>query len=111
RQSFPSCCKLDNPFRRGVRPGQLPGNSAAVHDQDTIGHSEDLVNLGRDYHNTGAILREAGDKVVDLRFGAHVNAARRLIEKVETGPNEEPFSEDHFLLISPAQSGYRLFQA
>src|SRR5438132_8726877 len=78
--SSPSCRKLDNAFLGSVHPGQLTRNFSAVHDQDTIGHGEDLVNFGRDYNNTGALSREPPDEVMDLRFGPYIDAARGLIE-------------------------------
>ena len=87
RHSFPSCRKFDNSFLGGVRPGQFTGNSSAVHDQDTIRHAQDFVNLGRDYHNTGALARQTADEVMDFRFGVHIDAARRLIEKIDTRSN------------------------
>src|SRR5207302_8564803 len=89
----------------------LTRNSSPVHDQDTIRHAEDLVNLGRDYHDTGALARETADEVMDFRFGAHIDATRGLIEEIDTRSNQEPFSTDDLLLIPPAQTCYRLVQA
>jgi len=102
---------LDNSILGGFAPHQLTGNSSAVHYQDTIRHPEDLVNLGGDYYNTRALARETADEVMDFRFGAHVDAAGRLIEKVDTRSHAEPFSEDDLLLIPSTQSSHGLVEA
>jgi hypothetical protein len=102
---------LDNSIFGGFAPHQVAGNSSAVHYQDTIRHAEDLVNLGGDYYNTGALACETADEVMDFRFGTHVDAARRLIEKIDTRSHAEPFSEDDLLLIPSTQSSYGLVDA
>ena len=47
-------------------------------------------------------------QVVDLDFGADVDAARRLVEDEDARVAGEPLAEDDLLLVAAAQQPHRL---
>src|SRR5206468_2816826 len=69
---------------------------------------QDLLDLRRHYHHSGAVRREPVDEAMDLHFGAHIDSAGWLIEKVDASSRQQPSPENHFLLIAAAQCGDRL---
>ena len=60
---------------------ELGGDPALPHDEDAIGKSDDLRQLGRDDDDRFALRREAFDQAVDFRLRSDIDAARRLVEQ------------------------------
>src|SRR5918997_256088 len=66
---------------RGFFPIELSGDVSLPHDQDSIRHREDLLQLGRDEQNGLPLLGEVVYETVDLRLGTDVDAPGRLVEE------------------------------
>src|SRR5215210_2706364 len=65
---------------RSFFPFELAGDPAFPHDHDSVGHREDLLQLGRDEQDSFALLGQVVNEAVDLRLGSHVDTPRRLVE-------------------------------
>src|SRR5215211_649114 len=70
-----------DPLLRGLFPLELSGDAALAHDQDPVGHRKDLLQL-TGYEQDGlALSGQVVHEAVDLRLGAHVDTAGRLVEQ------------------------------
>src|SRR5258706_8398036 len=69
-----------HPLLGGSVPVDLGGDAALMHDEDPIGHREDLGQVARDEEDAETGRPELGDDPVDLDLRADVDAAGRLIE-------------------------------
>jgi hypothetical protein len=50
-------------------------------------------------------LRKLTDELVDLRLGAHVDPACRLVEEEQGDPRQEELPDHDLLLVAAAQVG------
>ena len=83
------------------------GQAAFVQDGDAVAQVEDLLHVAADHHDRHAVVGQAAQQPVDLRFGADVDAARRLVDDQHLRPEREPFRQHHLLLVAAAQGGRR----
>src|SRR3990167_9951620 len=67
-------------FLGGFGRGHFGHETAFVHHVDAVRDAEQLGHLRRDHDHALALGRHLGDEGVDLVLGAHVDAARGLVE-------------------------------
>ena len=79
------------------------GDPPLAHDQDAVGHAQDLRQLGRDDDHRATLGGEAFDQGVDLGLGADIDAARRLVEQEDAGTRRDPAADDRLLLVAAAE--------
>ena len=75
-------------------------------DQDGVGEAEHFFDLAGDDHDGVAGGGEAADQGVDLRAGADIDAAGRLIQQQHPGAVHQPAGEQDLLLVA-AGEGHR----
>jgi hypothetical protein len=86
-------------------------NSPFVHHVDAVAHAQQLGHLRRDHQDAAALFGQAGDERVDLELGAHVDAARGLVEDQQRRVGEQPLGQHHLLLVAARQVDHRLVHA
>ena len=79
---------------------------ALAHDQHAVAHRQHLGQVGRDHDDADPLGGELVDHCVDLRLGADVDAARRLIEDQHRRVGVEPFAQHHLLLVAAGKLGH-----
>src|SRR5436190_16946649 len=85
-----------------------PGHPPLVDDHDAIAHAENLRHLRRDHHDGDPLAGELAYEAMDLRLGADVDAARRLVEDEDLRLSEQPAGDQHLLLIAAGEVQDRL---
>src|SRR5215211_7611079 len=94
-----------DPLLRGYFPIELSGEAPFAHDQAPVGHRKDLLQLGR-YEQYGlAFFGQVVHKAVDLRLGAHVYPAGRLVEQQDGRFAGQRLGDDHLLLVAAREPG------
>src|SRR5215208_223040 len=94
-----------DPLLRGSFSLELSGDAAFAHDQDPVGHGEDLLQLGR-YEQYGlALPGQVVYEAVDLRFGTHIYTAGRLVEQQDRRLAGQRLGHDHLLLVAAREPG------
>src|SRR5437867_5519583 len=96
-------------FLRGMA-GQLARHAALPHDENAIGHLQQLRHFRADHEDGRAGARQLVHQSEDFRFRAYVDAACRLVEEEYAAVAEEPLRDHHFLLIATAQPAYELLR-
>lgn len=86
-------------FGRIFGPELLDDASGAC-DEDAVGKSEDFVEVGRNDDDGLPLRRKIANALVDLRDGADVDAARRLIENHQVRLLDQQLGDDHLLLVA-----------
>src|SRR5690242_7935823 len=80
-----------------------------MHYRDAVAHAENLRKLRRYHDDRESLPGEIDHQFVDFRFGADVDALRRLIQDEHFGVNREPAREGHLLLIAAGErAGFRV---
>ena len=74
-----------------------------AHDDDAIGHAEDLGQFGRDHDDGQALGDELGHEAVHGGLGADVDALGRLVEDDDLRLRRQPFGDDDLLLVAAGQ--------
>ena len=74
----------------------LAEHEHAVHQLDV------LVELGRQHHDREPLARERAEQRVEVVLGADVDAARRVVEQQDLGPEREPAGDHDLLLVAAA---------
>ena len=82
---------------------QDPGDAALMHDRDAVGNADHLFHVGGDHQHRDAGIGQAAHQPVDLRLGADVDTARRLVEDHHLGRHGEPLAEHDLLLVAARQ--------
>ena len=90
--------------------GQLPGHPAFAHDDDAVAHAQDFGQLRRDHDDRLAFPSELVHQGVDFALGPDVDAARGLVENEDVAVADEPFRDDHLLLVAAGQVPQQLLQ-
>ena len=83
-----------------LRAAQVSRDFAIGHDQHAIAHGHDLLELAADEEHAHALRGETAHEVENVRLGAHVDAARRLIHDKDLGVRHHALADDHFLLVA-----------
>ncbi len=91
--------------------GQLGGGMPVVHDDDAVGHADDLGELRRDHEDGDALLGEPAHELVDGDLGADVDAAGGLVEQHHAGLRGEPLGEHDLLLVAAREVLHLLVDA
>ena len=86
--------------RRGI---QLAGHPALRHDHDAVRQREHLRQVGGHHQERHAARGEIAQDAVDVRLGADVDAARRLIDDEDARVARQPLGEQHLLLVAARQ--------
>ncbi len=90
-----------------VGAGQLADDAPRAKDEDAGREVEHLGHLARDQHDGTACGGELVDERVNLRLGADVDAARRLVEDQHGASRGEPLRQHDLLLVAARQRGGR----
>ncbi len=104
-------CDGDDSVRRRVRARELGRNPSVAHHEDAVRHAEHFGKIARNHHDRRAARGQLEHELVDLRFRADVDAARRLVEKKDARVPEQPFCEHDLLLRSARKVAHELFGA
>ena len=100
--------ELHDPDLAGVLAFDDAGHAAFVHDEDAIAHAQNFRQLGGNHHDRHPLPGEFGDQPVDLRLGADIDAARRLVENENARLGHQPPRDQHLLLIAAGEVDARL---
>ena len=86
----------------GRQPVALEGadDPALAHDDDAVGHAEDLGDFGGDHDDGEALRRELGHELVHRGLGADVDALGRLVEDDDPRLRRQPLGDHHLLLVA-----------
>ena len=68
-----------------------------------VGSLDDLFELGGDEEHGDPLARELADERLDLRLGADVDPARRIVEDEDPRVEAQHPGEQHLLLIATRQ--------
>ena len=79
-------------------------------DDDPVAVGGDLLELRGDDEKGKSVLAQALDQADDLGMGAHIDAARRLIEDEEARFGGQPAGEQGLLLIAAGEKPDGLFR-
>src|SRR6202020_553525 len=71
---------------------------------------QDLWQFRRNHEHRHALYGQLGDKLVDLRLGTDVDAARWLVEDENLRLGHQPARDQDFLLIAAGKIDDRLFE-
>src|SRR5215471_1654337 len=88
---------------RRVGARELAGDASFAQHEDPRREVEDLGQFARDENDALARRRELVDKRVDLRLGADIDAARRLVEDQDVAARRQPLGEHDLLLVAARQ--------
>ena len=97
--------------RQGERGGlaglvtqELAADAAIAHDDEAVGDAQHLGQLAGDDDDAAARRGHVVDDLVDLVLGAHVDAARRLVEDEHLQARlGQPARQDDLLLVAAGQ--------
>ena len=89
-------------FEVGRQPSFAEGD-------DAVTDSHDFRKLGADEQDGGSLLGQIEDELMDLCLGSHVYPAGRFVQDKDPGCGGLPATEDHLLLVTPAQGAHGLF--
>ncbi len=65
--------------------GQIIHQRTAADDEDSIANAEQLLDFRGNDKNTRALVREIENQLIDLKFRADIDSARRFIKKQHFG--------------------------
>ena len=85
--------------------------ASVVQKIDAVADIHDLGQLRREDDDGLPLLGKLADEAVYLAFGAHVDAARRLIQHEQVGICKETLGENHLLLVAAGELGSLFFNA
>src|SRR5260221_11825702 len=94
---------VHDPFLRRVERRELLDHAALAADQDAVRQIHDRGQVGRDDDGGQALVGQAGDQLVDLGYGADLDAARRLVEDDDAGLLHQALADHHLLLVAAGQ--------
>src|SRR5471032_1777689 len=83
--------------------GQRGLQRAGAHHGDAVADADQLDQLGRDDDHGLAFAGEPLDQEIDVAFGTHVDAARRLVEHDHERPGMQHLGERELLLVAARQ--------
>src|SRR5690554_4340892 len=95
---------------RGLVAVERGGDAPLVHDQNAVANAEHLRQFGRDDEYGNALPGKLVQQVVDLGFGANVDAACGLVEDQHAGLEGQPACNDDLLLVPAGQVAHTLAQ-
>ena len=81
----------------------LAGEPAPVEDEDAVAEADQLRQFGRAEEHDAAVRRHLADQAVDLALGADVDAAGRIVEQEDLGPDLQPLADDDLLLVAAGE--------
>ena len=86
-----------------VRMRQIGDRAPVAQHEDAVGALDDLLEFGGDHQHAEALVGEFADERLDLRLGADVDAARRLVEDQQLRVGAQPAREQHLLLVAAGE--------
>ena len=89
----------------------LAGDPALVQHQDAVADADQLRQLRRDRDDADALVGEVAQDGVDLRLGADVDAARRLVDEEHARVDGKQLGQRHLLLVAAGKLRHRLVHA
>ena len=87
-------------FLGSLLNAQLPCLSSLAHYNDSIAHTQNLCELGRNHNNGFPLFYQIVHQRIDLTLGAYVNTSRRLIKDQNVTVSGQPFCNNNLLLIT-----------
>src|SRR6056297_2524898 len=97
---LPRCGVLHDFFRGDRRAFDRGDDGAAAEHADPVRQARHLRQFGGDHDDRIAVLGELAHQLVDFRLGAHVDAARRLVEDQDRRVVVQPAGDDDLLLVA-----------
>src|SRR5574344_1049112 len=88
---------------RQIVTQNLGGLQTVAKDDNAVGESHDLFQLGTDDHDAEARIRIAVDDFKNFRLGADVDAAAGFVQKQNLRMSQEALADDHLLLVAAGQ--------
>ena len=96
--------------RRCLGARELRDDAALAHDQHAVAHAEHFGQFAGDHQDGDALRGEFAHQPMDLRLGADVDAARRLVEDQQLRLVGEPFAEHDLLLVAAGKPARDLLE-
>src|SRR5690606_35049018 len=78
----------------------LTGYPALTHNDNTVTNTDQLRHFRGDDDNRSPLIRQIGDKLVNLFLGANIDAARWLVNDNDRRIEHHHFGQEEFLLVS-----------
>src|SRR5574344_1331715 len=88
---------------RQIVTQNLGGLQTVAKDDNAVGDSHDLFQLGTDDHDAEARIRIAVDDFKNFRLGADVDAAAGFVQEQNLRMSQEALADDHLLLVAAGQ--------
>ena len=76
------------------------GYTSLVHHGDAVGNADHFLHVRGDHQHRNARIGERTHQPVDLRLGADVDSARRLVKNDHAGVHRQPLGEHDLLLVA-----------
>ena len=89
----------------------LAGDPALVQHQYAVADADQFRQFRRDRDDAHALVGEVAQYRVDLRLGADVDAARRLVDEEHARVDGKQFCQRHLLLVAAGKLRHRLMHA
>ena len=89
----------------------LAGDPALVQHQYAVADADQLRQFRRDRDDAHALVGEVAQDRVDLRLGADVDAARRLVDEEHARVDGKQLRQRHLLLVAARKLRHRLVDA
>ena len=89
----------------------LAGDPALVQHQYAVADADQFRQFRRDRDDADALVGEVAQDRVDLRLGADVDAARRLVDEEHARIDREQLRQRNLLLVAARQLRHRLVDA
>src|SRR3954453_9693114 len=94
------CCPFHHGDAVGLRVVENASILAAAEHHHAVRQAQHLVEIGADHDDGEPLLGQGGDDIVDLRPGANIDAARRLVEDDDLGLAGDILGQHHLLLVT-----------
>ena len=87
------------------------GDTAATEDDDPISHPDDLLRIVANQNNRDPLGRQVGDDAMDFRLCPDVNTSRRFVKNEDSRRWNQPFRQEHLLLVSAGEGVRQLLDS
>ena len=105
--AVPSMTRSSTRCSSSASAGRLGDDRAVGDHQHAVGQAQDLRDLAGDHDHGDAAVGEGADQGVDLRPGADVDAAGRLVEEQHPAVAQQPAGQHDLLLVAAGQGAER----
>src|SRR3989442_852262 len=95
--------QFHDPHLVGVPALDDAGHAPLMHDQDAVAHAQHLGHFRGDHQHGSSLGRERAHEAMDLGLGAHVDAARRLVQDEDARARPQPAPAPPLFMVAARQ--------